>query len=105
MSQTSHDAGFLLRLRDQVKRELNTYVYKVPDDAIGQPMSAAIISQGLAEMRESLVEPFWSDVEIRDTFEQVGMQDAPKRRCAVVADDRKGMVLVYDPSENNFVLA
>jgi hypothetical protein len=60
---------------------------------------------GLAKFRASLVEPYWIEVEIRDTFEQVGRIEGPRRKCAAVADDGKGMLLLFDPTEDSFVLA
>jgi hypothetical protein len=95
----------LSRLRQRVEKEIETYVYDFPDNAIGNPWSDAAIQQGLAKFRASLVEPYWSEVEIRDTFEQVGMTAGPRRKCAVVADDGKGMLLLFDPAEDSFVLA
>jgi hypothetical protein len=82
-----------------------TYVYECPDDAIGNPWTDEVVQTGLAQFRISLVEPYWAEVEIRDTFAQVGMTAAPRRRCAVVADDAKGTLLLFDPVENSFVLA
>ena len=95
----------LSRLRQRVENEIETYVYEFPDNAIGNPWSDAAIQQGLAKFRASLVEPYWSEVEIRDTFEQVGMTAGPRRECAAVADDGKGMLLLFDPAEDSFVLA
>jgi len=95
----------LSRLRQRVEKEIETYVYDFPDNAIGSPWTDAAIQQGLTKFRASLVEPCWTGVEIRDTFEQVGMTAGPLRKCAAVADDRKGMLLLFDPVEDSFVLA
>ena len=95
----------LSRLRQRVEKEIETYVYDFPDNAIGNPWTDAAIQRGLAKFRASLVEPYWTEVEIRDTFEQVGMIEGPRRKCAAVADDGKGMFLLFDPTEDSFVLA
>ena len=56
-------------------------------------------------MRGSLIDPYWVEVELRDTFEQIKMSDSERRKCAAVADDGKGMLLLFDPVEQSFVLA
>lgn len=95
----------LSRLRQRVEKEIETYVYDFPDTAIGNPWTDAAVQQGLAKFRASLVKPYWTEVEIRDTFEQVGMTETPRRKCVAVADDGKGMLLLFDPTEDSFVLA
>ena len=92
-------------LSQRVVKEIETYHYDFPDNAIGNPWTDAAIQNGLAQIRASLIEPYWAEVEIRDTFEQVGMIAGPRRKCAVVADDGKGMLLLFDPAEDSFVLA
>lgn len=96
---------YLSGLRQKVERKIDAYVYKVPEDAIGNPMTDAAIAGGLAQMRASLVDPYWMEVEVRDTFEQCAMSNPPRRNCAVVADDGKGILLVYDPVDELFALA
>jgi hypothetical protein len=93
------------QLRDEVQRQIENYVYEVPEGSIGNPMSSRVITDGLSEMRAALVEPYWTTVEIRDTFDQIGTKEPLKRKCAAVADDSKGMVLLFDPVEGSFVLA
>jgi hypothetical protein len=56
-------------------------------------------------METALVSPYWIDAEVRDTFEQTKMTEGPRRRCAVVADDGQGTLLLFDPVTNAFVLA
>jgi len=95
----------LSRLRQRVEKEIETYVYDFPANAIGNPWADTAIQQGLAQFRASLIEPYWAEVEIRDTFAQVGMVGAPRRIVAAVADDGKGVLLMFDPAEDSFVLA
>jgi hypothetical protein len=33
------------------------------------------------------------------------MTTGPRRKCAAVAEDGKGVLLLFDPAENSFVLA
>jgi len=92
-------------LRQSVEKQIDEYVYVFPRWAIGNPMPPERIAAGLAEMRASLIDPYWVDIEIRDTLEQCGKSSGPRRRCVAVADDRKGMLLLFDPAEQSFVLA
>ena len=99
------DDAYLLRLRRGVETEMRDYVYELPDNAIGNPMADTAVAEGLAQLRASLVNPYWVEVELRDTFDQVGMDVPILRKCAVVADDGKGIVLLFDPVAGEFVLA
>jgi hypothetical protein len=56
-------------------------------------------------MRSALVAPYWAEVDIRDTFEQISADTGPHRKCAVVADDGCGSLLAFDPMQNDFLLA
>jgi len=58
-----------------------------------------------AAMKSALVSPYWSEVELRDTHQQIETSPALSRLCGVVADDLKGRLLVFDPIENEFMLA
>ena len=102
---SSNQSEYLLYLRQSVEKQIDEYVYVLPGWAIGNPIPPERIAAELAEMRASLIDPYWVDIEIRDTFEQCGMSSGPRRRCVVVADDRKGMWLLFDPAEQSFVLA
>ena len=102
---SSNGSDSLSYLRQSLEKQIDEYVYVFPDWATGNPIPPERIAAGLAEMRASLIDPYWVDVEIRDTFEQCGMSSGPRRRCVVVADDRKGMWLLFDPPEQSFVLA
>jgi hypothetical protein len=89
----------------ELLRKINNYVYEVPEEAIGSPMSPKAVADALAEMRAALIAPYWTTVEIRDTFDQMGAIDSLRRDCVAVADDGKGIMLLYDPDEKSFVLA
>ena len=104
MGEEPTKAEHLLRLRQEVEQHIETYEFP-KRGMIGNPWSDARVKQGLEEFKRSLVEPYWAEVEIRDTFDQVVMAVAPRRQCAVVADDGKGMLLLFDPVEGSFVLA
>ena len=54
-------------------------------------MTDTVVAHGVAEMRASLLDPCWVVVEVRDTFNQIGMGAPVHRKCAVVADDGEGM--------------
>jgi len=105
MNTEPTEVEYLSSLRQRVEKEIETYVYECPDDAIGNPWTEEAVQNGLAQFRASLVEPYWAEVEIRDTFGQVGMTMAPRRKCVVVADYGKSMLLLFDPVEKSFVLA
>ena len=92
-------------LRETVRRDLDEYVYEVPEGSMGNPKSVPDIADELSQMWAALIEPYWTMVEVRDTFEQIGAQEPLKRRCAAVADDGKGIVLLFDPHDESFVLA
>jgi hypothetical protein len=82
-------------LRLTVENEIDTYKYEVPEGAVGNAWPAVKVEAYLREMRTCLVDPYWGDVEIRDTIEQMAETEAAVRRCAVV----------FDPIEEEFLLA
>jgi hypothetical protein len=98
---TTHD--FLPALRRRVEAALESYVYDFPRDSIGNPMREAGMIKELEAMQTALVEPYWVEVEIRDTFQQIDTV-APKRTCAVVAEDGE-MLLLFDTVSDEYVLA
>ena len=100
-----NESGLPVNLRTRVETELEQYVYSVRSDSVGNPMSDESVSAQLTELRDALVEPYWTNVEVRDTFEQVALKESPRRRGAVVADDRRGMFLLWNPIDNDFFLA
>jgi hypothetical protein len=105
MNSDPTEREYLLQLRRKVEEDIRSYVYVFPDEAIGNRWTDAKVADGLAQMRTSLIDPYWAVVELRDTFDQVRMSNSDHRKCAAVADDGKGMVLLFDPVEESFVLA
>jgi len=63
------------------------------------------VSAQLAELRQSLVDPKWQTVQLKDTAEQCDADPPILRECVLIADDKKGFLLYYDPDENDFFLA
>jgi hypothetical protein len=92
-------------LRRAVESEIEAYEYSVPPGTVGNRIPADRIRAKLAAMRRALVEPYWAEVEIRDTFEQVSSDTGPRVKCAIVADDGSDSVLVFDPTQDEFLIA
>jgi hypothetical protein len=90
-------------LRRFVESEVDSYIYEVSGESVGNPWSDQKVQTGIQRMRAALVEPYWTDVELRDTY--VLPTPPLKRRCAVVADDGRGTLLLWDPETEYFVLA
>jgi len=95
----------LTALRQSVEQDIAAYVYVVPAGAVGRPMPQTWVASQLVEMKASLVQPIWRAVAIRDTFEQTKQVATELRQCILVADDRKGNELYYDPVVSGYVLA
>jgi hypothetical protein len=92
-------------LRRAVESEIEAYEYSVPPVMVGNPIPADRIAAELAAMRSALVDPYWVEVDSRDTLEQISSDTGPRLNCAVVADDGSGAVLVFDPTQNDFLIA
>ena len=86
-----------------VENDIEIYVYVVTD-AIGNAWTDARVEAELAAMRAALIAPYWAEVELRESYEQVTSCRAPSRTCAVVADDSRGNLVAFDPIENEFLL-
>lgn len=96
----------LVALRKSLEQQIASYVYEVPQGAVGRPMASEWVVSQLTEMRSALVEPSWRGVAIRDSVAQaLGEQEPELRQCVLVADDQNGYELFYDPLEKNYVLA
>ena len=94
----------LANLADDVVAALNSFSIPEahPPEALGTPLPPEWYKTGLAEMRASLVSPYW--IEMRDID--------PKSKAlvilkvAVVADDGDGSLIGFDPNgQGEFVLA
>ena len=88
-----------------MEREIDNYVYRLPEGAVGKPMPEKWVRQQLAEFRDALVEPRWVKVQLKDTPDQWKADPPILRDCVLIADDRKGYELYFDPDQNGFVLA
>ena len=97
--------GELNELQQLVRAEIDAYVYEVPRGGVGNPWSAEKVRAGLEDMRSAVVPPYWTEVEIRDTFEQCSGEARLLQRCAVVADNQAGTLLLWDPKGREFFLA
>jgi hypothetical protein len=95
-----------LELRPTIEQEIDSYIYQHHPQAIGTPMPEEWVTRQLAEMRAALVEPVLRTVSIRDSLAQIRGEEVPiVRECFLVADDKAGYELYYDPTSNDFVLA
>jgi hypothetical protein len=92
-------------LRRVVENEIENYRYNPSTNMVGTAWDEERVCAELAAMKAALVAPYWTDVELRDTHQQITATPALSRRCAVVADDLNGMLLVFDPVESEFMLA
>jgi hypothetical protein len=101
----SEDDPLLRDLRTRVEIEVAQYVYTAHPAAVGTPWSAEQVASALSEMREALISPYWTTVELHDTIQQISLEQPLMRRCIVVADDRQGYLLVWDPIDEEFMLA
>jgi hypothetical protein len=90
----------LVALRAAVESAVDSYVFDVHPEAVGQPLRQEWVDAQLAEMRAALVEPTWRDVKIQDSHEQmIGKAEWEIRACVLVADDREGYELYFDPTQ------
>ena|SRR5689334_18859699 len=105
LGRMAHEGLHIASLRAFVEKEIDKYVYSVPEGTVGQPMSAEWVGAQLAELRECLVEPKWQAVQLKDTPAQMNASTPVLRDCVLIADDKKGLQLYYDPDENDFFLA
>ena len=98
------DKDFFQRLRRETERQISTYVYQVPEGAIGIPLPADEIRDDLNKMRLCLTEPRWEEVHIRNTPEEIRTGEGVSRVCVTMAEE-EGYVLVFDPVEEEYHLA
>ncbi len=96
------DAAHLEQL---VQREIAEYRYEVHDGLIGNPLSPEKVQRYLDDLRHSLVRPRLQQIELRDTINQIDTPNPIIAECWVVADDRNGYLVCFDPDANEFMLA
>ena len=93
-------------LRRSIEQEIDSYVYQPHPQAVGTPMPQEWVTRQLAEMRAALVDPVLRSINIRDSVAQArGVEPPIVRECFLVADDREGYELYFDPTSDDFVLA
>ena len=95
----------LQKLRQSVEDEIRCYEYEDPADSIGTPWTTFRVKDTLVAMQAALVQPYWVEVELRDTLDQIVGEEIELCSWAVVADDANGYVLAFDPNKNEFLLA
>lgn len=86
----------LIEIRQQVEREIDEYAYAVPEESAGKAWSADKVGQNLRAFRSALVQPYWT---------QIVDDDKQTKRCVVIADEKKGTLLVFEPDAQKFMLA
>ena len=86
----------LIALRQRVEREIDKYLYEVPEGSLGNSWTANKVEQHLRAFRSALVEPYWASI-VDD--------DKQAKRCVVIADEQKGTLLVFEPRAQKFMLA
>jgi hypothetical protein len=93
-------------LRRTIEQEIDSYVYQRHPQAVGTPMPQEWVARQLAEMRAALVDPVLRHIQIRDSVAQICGEEPPSvRECFLIADDKDGYELYFDPTSNDFVLA
>ena len=93
-------------LRRTIEQEIDSYAYEHHPGAVGTPMPQEWVTNQLSAMRAALVDPVLRTIEIRDSVAQLrGEAPADVRECFLVADDKEGYELYFDPTSNDFVLA
>ena len=96
----------LAELRKFVEAEIDSYVYEVPEGAIGNRMSDEWVQTQLIEAKESVVEPYVEKMWLQDTYEQIKDKDNKIiQELLVVADDKKDFIVFYDQENKEFGLA
>jgi hypothetical protein len=89
-------------LRLRVLEDLDEYVYSVPPTALGRPLLNDYTNRLLSEMRDALVQPYVVTMRMCQSFHPTPEE---RRECVIVADDRNGNLLFYDPLLKQFGLA
>jgi hypothetical protein len=96
----------LMALRHALEKEIAEHVCEAHSAAIGLPMSPEWVREQLADMRDALVDPHWREILVRNSACQItGNEEAELRECILLADDRRGHELYFDPVTRDYFLA
>ena len=107
-SANYHDVIRLMdkeELQQHCVQKVAEYEYIVPESAIGLPLPAEKVEALLKEFKAAIVEPYLETIELRDTMEQMEAETPILCRVWVVADDRDGYKVIYNPNTKEFGLA
>ena len=91
-------------LRIRVQRDVESYVYTVPEGALGNPLPTDRVQTLMDELKAALVEPYMTSVALRDAFDQCAVDPPTTVQYAIVADDGVNVVF-YDDTADEFGLA
>lgn len=94
----------LTELQSRVLAEIDGYRYGYAGGLVGGAWSADEVCAKLQVFRRALDELYWADVVRRDTADQIRMAHPPVDHCAIVADDKEGMLLAFDPAAAEYLL-
>ncbi len=84
----------LQSLAIQVRHEVDTYEIPAPHpQQVGEILPASWFKDGLAHIRDALVEPYWVEASDPEAPTAPG-----KRRVVVVANDKGGHLVAFDPA-------
>jgi hypothetical protein len=100
---SENESNLLEKIKLAVEDELRNYKYPVSKFAIGTPWSDDKVNDELERMRIALVEPYWADVIFPDKLDH--FKEGTTRRCVAIADNRNGYLVLYDPEDENYLLA
>ena len=93
-------------LKKFVEKEIEEYIYFVPDDAVGNKINDAWIKDQLSQAKACIVEPYLEKMWLQDTYEQVkNKTEKNTQELWVVADDKEMFKVFYDPQNKEFGLA
>ena len=92
----------LTKIKADVKHEIETYPVPPPrhPDLVGSALPASWFQEGLAEMRDALVEPYIADA----LWFEGRTNERVSRPVAVVAEDAEGHVVALDFEGDEFEL-
>ncbi len=86
-------------------QDVEEYEYIVPESAMGNALAAEKVDALLNECKEAIIEPYQSIIALRDTMEQMTAEPPVLCKVWVVADDRGGYKVIYNPNTKEFSLA